>query len=160
MACPKRFFRASGERSSVSRLRNEQGPGQFFENVQMRRVVSTFVAAICIALAAGAAQTAQAQIPVGGVAVGFRNELNRPVIVQGYTKVNGMPKRGMAMVVLPGKVVVDNNVPGGATRYYMICDANQPNLVYIRDFPIQIGANDVNILIRGVAPKVFLEPAP
>jgi hypothetical protein len=123
----------------------------------MKRVVNTCIAASCIAFFAGFAQTAHAQFR--GAAVGFRNDLKTPIIVQGYTVVNGMPKRGQAIVILPGKTASDNNVPAGP-RYYTICDANQPNLVWLRNVPVAVMAQDINIAVRGAAPKVFIEPVP
>jgi hypothetical protein len=124
---------------------------------EMRRVVNACIAASCIALFAGLAQTAHAQF--GGAAVGFRNELRTPIIVQGLTVVNGMQKRGQAIVILPGKAGFDYNVPVGP-RFYIVCDANQPNLVWLRNVPIAVMGQDINFAIRGVAPKVFIQPVP
>jgi hypothetical protein len=103
------------------------------------------------------AQTARAQF--GGAAVGFRNDLKTPIIVQGFTIVNKMPKRGQAIVILPGKTATDNNVPMGP-RFYTICDANQPNLVWLRNVPIGVMGQDINFAIHGAPPKVVIEPVP
>jgi hypothetical protein len=130
---------------------------EFFGAPEMKRVVNACIAASCIALFAGLAQTAHAQF--GGVAVGFRNELRTPIIVQGLTVVNGMQKRGQAIVILPGKAGFDYNVPVGP-RFYIVCDANQPNLVWLRNVPIAVMGQDINFAIRGVAPKVFIQPVP
>ena len=101
-------------------------------------------------------QAARAQF--GGVAVGFKNELKTPVIVQGYTIVNNMQKRGQAFIVLPGKLLADNNVPANSIRFYTIVDANQPNIVYLRNVDIRVGVQDLGLAIRGMPPKVVLEP--
>ena len=121
----------------------------------MKSVVNACMAASCIAFLAGFAQTAHAQFR--GAAVGFRNDLKTPIIVQGFTVVNGMQKRGQALVILPGKTASDNNVPAGP-RFYTICDANQPNMVWLRNVPIAVQGQDINISVRGAAPKVILEP--
>ncbi len=123
----------------------------------MNRVVNACIAASCIAIAAGFLPAAHAQ--GGGAAVGFRNELKSPIIVQGFTVVNGMQKRGQAIVILPGKAGFDYNVPMGP-RFYVICDANQPNLVWLRNVPIAVMGPDINFAVRGVVPKVFVEPVP
>jgi hypothetical protein len=106
----------------------------------------------CLAPAAADAQ-------FGGSAVAFRNEMKTPVIVQGYTFVGKMPKRGMAIVVPPGKTLLDINVPVGI-RVYTVYDANMPSVVLIKDFPVPIKGMDLSLVIRGVPPKVTLEPAP
>ncbi len=122
----------------------------------MKRVVTTIAIATCIAVTGSAAPPAWAQGALG-VAVGFRNELKIPVIVQGYSIVRGMPKAGIAMVILPGRTASDNFVPAGV-RFYRVCDANMPNLVYLRDVPVPVGGRDVVLAIRGTPPKITLEP--
>ncbi len=121
----------------------------------MRRVVSAFVLATCIAIAGGTAPAARAQI-AGGVAVAFRNDMKTPVIVRGCTIVNRMQKFGLAHIVLPGKTAVDNNIPPGTIRYYFVVDANQPALRYIQNLPVPVLQNDVNLVIGGVPPNVFV----
>jgi hypothetical protein len=95
----------------------------------------------------------------GGVAVGFRNEMKIPVVVQGWTMVGGMKKAGMAIAIPPGKTLGEINVPAG-TRYYSIYDANNPNIVYIRDIPVPVMNSDLSFAIRGVPPKVVLQTYP
>lgn len=123
----------------------------------MRRVVSASLIATCFALWACAAPVARAQ--AGAVAVGFRNELKTPVIVQGYTIINNMKKYGRAMVIAPGKVDAEA-IPAGTVRFYTVVDGNRPNQIqHIQNVPIRIGNQDVLLGIRGMAPKgVFLEP--
>jgi hypothetical protein len=101
-----------------------------------------------------------AHAQVGAVAVSFRNELKIPVIIQGFTVVNGMPRAGMAMVVLPGKTAIDNNVPAGTIRFYRVVDANRPVLQYIRNLPVPVLQEDINLAIRGVPPRVFVKVVP
>lgn len=120
----------------------------------MLRAVTGFLVGVCVALWA-----APVHAQFGGVAVGFRNELKVPVIVQGYSVVNGMQKRGQAFVILPARAAVDLNVPAGL-RFYTIVDANQPALTYIRNLPIPVGTNDLRFAVRGVPPKVAVQVLP
>jgi hypothetical protein len=128
----------------------------------MRRLVGSYLIATYIAVVACVAwQDPPAHAQAGGsaVAVGFRNELKTPVVVQGYTLVNGMKKYGTAMVILPGKISAENNIPVGSVRFYTVVDANRPNQIqHVNDAPIKIGPQDLFIGIRGMPPKVFLEP--
>jgi hypothetical protein len=125
----------------------------------MRRVVKACAIATCLALAVWIAPAAPAQLGVaGGAAVAFRNDMKTPVIVQGTTIVNRMPKRGQALVVPPGKTQLDLNIPPGI-RFYTIVDANQPGIVYVKDLPVPVQGKDLGFVIRGVAPKVTVEPA-
>jgi hypothetical protein len=62
-------------------------------------------------------------------------------------------------VILPGKTAAENNVPAGP-RLYVICDANQPNIVWLKNAVVPVMAQDINIAVRGVPPKVFIEPVP
>ena len=41
------------------------------------------------------------------VAMSFRNELDKPVIIQGHSIVGGVQRRGQPILVLPGKVNFD-----------------------------------------------------
>jgi hypothetical protein len=115
----------------------------------MRLIVNACLAATCFVLVGGFAQTASAQ--VGGVAVAFRNELKTPVIVQGFTVVNGMQKRGQAFVIVPGKVGADLGVPAGP-RFYTVYDANNPKLVYVLNFQVPVQGNDIALIIGGIPP--------
>jgi hypothetical protein len=100
-----------------------------------------------------------ARAQAGAVAVTFRNEMMTPVIVQGFTVVNGMQKAGMALVVRPGKTVSDNNVPASTIRFYRVVDANRPAVEYIRNLPLAVGRQDIDLLIRGKPPKVIVTKA-
>ena len=91
------------------------------------------LATACLALTAWPilpAAAAQGQ-PAG---IGFRNATNAPVIVQGASVVNGTLRRGQPILIPPGKVGWDNNLPAGK-RFITIYDANQPTRVLYRDPP-------------------------
>jgi hypothetical protein len=123
----------------------------------MKRVVSCFLTTICFAAASASPSVVNAQ--GGGVAVGFRNEMKTPVIVHGYTVINGMPKFGQAIPIPPGKTGVDIGVPNGP-RLYRVHDGNNVRFVFIQNFPVQVQGRDIAFAIRGIAPKVTLEPLP
>jgi hypothetical protein len=108
-------------------------------------------------LAPWAQSTAWAQR--NGPAVGFRNELKVSVVVQGYTVVNGMAKRGQLILIAPGKIGVENNVPAGAPRYYTVYDLKN-NQVYLANIAVPVQNDDLALAIRNPAPNVFkLDPA-
>ncbi len=101
------------------------------------------------------------QARAGGI--GFRNDLKIPVLVQGASKVNGMVRFGAPILVPPfkatGKTAWDNKLPAG-TRYILIRDANQPNLIYLRNYPVDFQGNDLFFSIRLVGPnQIGLEKA-
>ncbi len=87
----------------------------------------------------------QAQPPSAGV--GFRNDTSVPVIVQGWSLVNGMQRRGQPLLVNPGKTAWDNSVPNGI-RYFNIYDANQTSRVLLRDRPVRVQGVDQFFGIR------------
>ncbi len=125
----------------------------------MRRALNAFVIATCVASCSGTVAT-PARAQFGAVAISFRNEMKTPVIVQGFSVVNGMAKAGMALVILPGKTAIDINVPVGAIRFYRVVDANRPVLQYIRNLPVPVLQNDINLAIRGVPPRVLVQMVP
>jgi hypothetical protein len=90
-------------------------------------------------------------------AVGFRNETKFPIIVQGSTMVNGMPKRGQLIQIAPGKIGAENNVPAG-DRVYTVYDG-QGQQVYIQNFPVRVQNADFALAIRIVGGKFTIEPA-
>src|SRR5437868_5043256 len=112
----------------------------------MRRIVIACSLLCCVAVAAGFPAAARAQ--TGGVAVGFRNEMKTPVIVQGWTMVGGMKKAGMAIAIPPGKTLGEINIPAGL-RFYSVHDGNMPSIVYIRDIPVPVMNSDIGFAIRG-----------
>jgi hypothetical protein len=127
----------------------------------MRRAVIACAIATCLAGTPWIAPGVRAQVggvQGGGAAVAFRNEMKTPVIVQGTTIVNGMPKRGQALVIQPGQKQLEFNVPPGI-RYYMVFDAARPSIVLVRNLPVPVQGNDLSFVIRGTPPKVTVEPA-
>jgi hypothetical protein len=106
----------------------------------MRQVITALFAMTCLACAAPAAH-AQA-------AVGFRNETPLPLIIQGCSVINGMQRRGMPMVVAPGRVTFDINVPLGFPRFYTVHNANQPAHILLRDFQVPVARGDILLIVR------------
>lgn len=93
--------------------------------------------------------------------LGFRNDCQVPIIVQGATMVNNMLRRGQPILILPGKTAWDNNVPPGF-RILTIYDANQPSRVLCRD-RINFSGQDLRFVIRPVPnskDKVVIQPLP
>jgi hypothetical protein len=64
--------------------------------------------------------------------IGFRNETNSPIVVQGASFVGGMLRRGQALIIHPNRSALDPRLPLG-TRLIIIYDANQPNRVLLRE---------------------------
>ena len=65
----------------------------------------------------------------GAASVGFRNQTNLPILVQGYTIINKTQRPGQILQLKKnGDVAFDANVPGGI-RYITIYSANQPAVV-------------------------------
>jgi hypothetical protein len=130
----------------------------------MKRAVylPTFAAAVLTALLSARAP-APAQVPpvlpkpngpgpvqksVPTVAVAFRNDLDKPIIVQGFSVVNGFQRRGQPIPVPAGKVNFDNNVPIGV-RFITVFDGTQPSRVLARNvrIPVEPG-RELRVLIR------------
>jgi hypothetical protein len=100
-----------------------------------------------------------AQMMGGMGGIGFRNELPSPVVVRGVSIVNGQRVAGPPIVILPGKVGWDNRLPPGI-RVISVHDANQPNLVLIREEPIPFQGRDMAFLIVLENGKVQLKRLP
>ena len=148
------IFGARGRQIGV-RLGGSDPDGDRISQVPaMRRIISALVLATCLAIVGRTVPAARAQ--AGGVVVSFHNQLKIPVIVQGTTVINGMRKRGMALLVLPGKTVSDNNVPANSIRFYDVYDANRPILQYIRNAPLPVTQDDVDLVIRSLQGNVVV----
>ena len=120
----------------------------------MRRVLTACVAMACLFVVAG---LTPAQQP-GAASVGFRNQTNLPILVQGYTIINKTQRPGQILQLKKnGDVAFDANVPGGI-RYITIYSANQPAVVLLRDFPVAIQKRDVffDIMQSPNNPKVLV----
>jgi hypothetical protein len=120
----------------------------------MRRVLTAFVAMACLL---AAVELTPAQQPMVA-SVGFRNQTNLPILVQGYTIINKTQRPGQILQLKKnGDVAFDANVPAGI-RYITIYNANQPAVVLLRDFPVPIQKRDVffDIMPSPNNPKVFV----
>lgn len=85
------------------------------------------------------------------VAMSFRNDLDKPVVVQGQSVVGGVLRRGQPILIPPGKVGFDNSVPAGpgVLRVVSVFDGSQPSRVLVRNVPIRMDSGrDVRVLIR------------
>jgi hypothetical protein len=103
---------------------------------------------------------AQAPQP-GTVTVGFRNQTNRPIIVQGFTVVNGVQRRGQNLPINKNGKAFEVSVPAG-TRYYTIYDANQPSRILLSQVPVPIQSRDVTFTIMTTAtnpPRIVIVPS-
>jgi hypothetical protein len=78
--------------------------------------------------------------------IGFRNDTNQVLYIQGSWVTKGGVQRGSVMVVQPGKTVWDNNLKNG-TRTITICDGT--NRVLLLDGVAFDGTTDQ---LFGVAP--------
>jgi hypothetical protein len=117
----------------------------------MSRVVIALLASISLALLLPASAPAQQLLPPAQLqppmlpSVIFHNESPVPLIIQGWSLVNGAQRRGAPIRLLPGDKNVDINVPPGP-RFYSVYHANQPQRVLLRDFPIPIDGNLILIV--------------
>jgi hypothetical protein len=64
--------------------------------------------------------------------IGFRNDLNVRVIVQGASYLNNVVRRGQPLVIDPGKTLWDTNLPVG-DRVIIIYSAQLPNRILHRE---------------------------
>ncbi|HEX3314317.1 MAG TPA: hypothetical protein VHR72_05460 [Gemmataceae bacterium] len=91
--------------------------------------------AICLTAGLAVPTLAQGVVPAG--AASFRNNLTVPVVVQGYSKVGPLLKRGAPMVIAPGKSLTEFGVPAGV-RVYNVYDANQPQRKLVSDVQVPV----------------------
>jgi hypothetical protein len=99
---------------------------------------------ILVALASLALLPAQ----VSATGIGFRNEMDVPVLIQGTSNINGMIRRGQPVILLPGRTGLDQNVPPGP-RQITIYDANQPNRVLLQTVvPVPLSGQNLYFSIR------------
>jgi hypothetical protein len=111
------------------------------------RCLATNMALVALFLLGPSAPRQEARGQGPGPGLGFRNDLNKPVIVQGVSLVNNMQRRGQPFLVHSGKTVWDNNLPVGV-RYYTIYDATQPSRILLRDRKVGIQTVDQFFVIR------------
>jgi hypothetical protein len=81
---------------------------------------------------AGTAQGQQGGAPQG-TWLGFRNDLNVPIVIQSGVMVrNVMRPQGKPRVLYPGEVSLDPIIPPG-NRVIIIANAKRPNQVLLQD---------------------------
>lgn len=85
----------------------------------------------------GQNQVSLAQVP--GTTIGFRNDTKTPIIVQGTSKVNNLPRRGQPIFVPVGRIGFDSAPIG--IRFINIYDAQQR--ILLADFPIIVQNRDL-----------------
>ncbi len=138
----------------------------------MRRVLTLYAVVTCLAFGWELSSFAQPPVPKGGggpvpntlqpgngpfnprpglglmpTSVGFRNETKNAIVVQGFTVVKGIERRGQPVLLPPNRSNFDMNVPMGI-RVYSVYDANQPANILLREFPIPIKGNDLLFSIK------------
>jgi hypothetical protein len=108
----------------------------------------------CLGLVALAVLGPQPAWAVAG-GMGFRNDLNIPIIVQGESVVNGTLRRGQPLLIAPRKAAYDINLKAG-TRRITVYDANNTNRVLLR-IVIPYDGSDINfrvVLVPGQNPRI------
>ena len=108
----------------------------------------------CFALLAWEPADAQPK----SISVGFTNMSEHSVIVQGYTVVNGVQRRGQPVPMKKKSGGgYDTNVPAGV-RFYTVYDANQPSRILLKDFPVVVQNRDVmlKIIPSSTNPKTLI----
>jgi len=73
-------------------------------------------------------------------ALGFRNDLDKPIVIQAATIINNTVRRGRPELVRPGKEILDPAVAPG-NRIINIYDPKQPNWPLFRG-TLLIGTKD------------------
>jgi hypothetical protein len=104
-----------------------------------------------------AVETTLAQQPATA-SIGFRNQTNLPILVQGYSIINKTQRPGQILQLKKnGDVAYDANVLAGV-RYITIYNANQPAVVLLRDFPVAVQKRDVffDIMPSPTNPKILI----
>ncbi|MCI0455611.1 MAG: hypothetical protein L0Z62_01360 [Gemmataceae bacterium] len=125
-------------------------------NRQRRPLKNACLALLALAVLGALPEAARAS------GIGFRNELKIPILVQGESMVDGVLRRGPPLVIHPGKIVWDTNVPAGERRV-TIYEAAQPNRPLWRDIIRVENADQAFRVIlvpapAGAPPKVQLRP--
>jgi hypothetical protein len=99
-------------------------------------------------------------LPVAVEAAGiyYRNETNQTIYVRGFTVIKGQRVQGDLLIIPPGKILMDINVPKG-DRYIRITDVN--NRVLFEE-PRSFDGTDTFygvVPVKG-PPKVLLDKRP
>ena len=102
-------------------------------------------------------------VTASAAGIGFRNDLNSPIIVQGETLVNNVLRRGQPLLIYPLKSAWDTNLTAGV-RNITIYDARQPNRILLRSYPVPFAGTDqafrvvIDPGLPNAPPKVKLVP--
>jgi hypothetical protein len=114
----------------------------------MKQVINAWMAMICLAFVGLVTATAQQPLgPQAGTAIGFRNETKMWVVVQGHSVVNNQHRRGQPILLSPGKIAFDSNIPAG-TRFFTIYDSNQTSKILMLNQPVMPQGKDLFFAIR------------
>jgi hypothetical protein len=116
---------------------------------QLRTLRKTCLGLLALAVLGAAPVTAAAG------SIGFRNDLNLPIVVQGESIVNGVLQRGQALLIAPRKCAYDTNVKPG-NRQITVYDAQNTNRILLR-VVIPYDGSDVIfrvVLVPPVAPRM------
>lgn len=111
----------------------------------MKKIAERSVTLLAICSLLAILDDARAQGPTAAIA--FRNETMGPVIIQGVSRINNMPRRGQPILVPPSRVGFDLNVPGGV-RLINIYDAQQPSRILLNDFAVPVQSREISLVIR------------
>jgi hypothetical protein len=111
-----------------------------------------------LACVLGMAGSCYAQgIGLPGVTLGFRNDTKSAIIVQGATKLHNQIRRGQPVIIAPGRIGYDVNVPHGI-RFITIYDATQPSRILLVNFPLAIQHRATFSVSHGAGGQTLLTP--
>lgn len=109
-------------------------------------------------LGLGAALALPARAAADGI--GFVNQLKIPIVVQGSTVENNVVRRGLPVLIFPGKTGWDINLKPGR-RFITIYDGRQTTRVLYQGPPLLFAGRDMLFAVRLVPvtpPRVLLAP--
>jgi hypothetical protein len=92
-----------------------------------------------------------APVVVEAAGIGFRNETNQMIYVQGCSNINGKPVRGPLLQIPPGKILWDIGLMKGDRVIKITNAANQTLFEDVRFF-------DGNDTFYGVVPVIYKGP--
>jgi hypothetical protein len=98
--------------------------------------------------------------PARAAGIGLQNNLNIRVVVQGESLVNSVVRRGQPLVIDPGKVLWDTNLPAGP-RVIMIYGGQPARILHREVVPFQ--NQDMMLYIVPAGPgrvRISDRPAP
>src|SRR5262249_9743205 len=96
----------------------------------MSRLVGRSFWAKCMILALCVLGFAPAAVEAASL--GYRNDLNVPIVIQTVVVVNNQLRKGKPLILLPGEVSFDPVTPSGARRI-IINAARRPNALLFQD---------------------------